>query len=125
MIRGCVGVDRGVPKVVYDVMHVSCRGGGTPAGSAVRGLAGCSAHSSTSEPARGSVELESKSPKIKVLRVRSLQGYILLFHVKCVVLSIDRKTIRKISVTTLILYEIHRKAFTHAFMVTSRSPSGS
>ena len=39
-------------------------------------------------------------------------------------LSIDRRTIRKISVPTLTLYEIHHIAFTHVFMVTSRSPSG-
>ena len=35
-----------------------------------------------------------------------------------------RKTIRKISVPTLIIYEIRHIAFTHAFMVTCRSPSG-
>ena len=35
-----------------------------------------------------------------------------------------RKTVRKISVPKLILHEIHHTAFTHAFMVTSRSPSG-
>ena len=34
-----------------------------------------------------------------------------------------RKTVRKISVPTLILYEIHHIDFTHACMVTSRSPS--
>ena len=39
-------------------------------------------------------------------------------------LSIGRKTIRKISVPTLIQYKIHHIAFTHAFMVTSRSPYG-
>ena len=39
-------------------------------------------------------------------------------------LSIGRKTVRKISVPTHTLYEIHHIAFTHAFMVTSRSPSG-
>ena len=38
--------------------------------------------------------------------------------------STGRKTVRKISVPTLILYEIHQAAFTHALMVTSRSPSG-
>ena len=37
-------------------------------------------------------------------------------------LSIDRRTVRKISVPTLVLYEIHFIAFTHALMVTSRSP---
>ena len=35
-------------------------------------------------------------------------------------LSSDRKTVKKISVPTLILCEIHHIAFTHAFMVTSR-----
>ena len=42
----------------------------------------------------------------------------------CRFLAIDRKTVRKISVPTLVLNEILRIAFMHAFMVTPRSPSG-
>ena len=37
-------------------------------------------------------------------------------------LSAGPKTVRKISVTTLILFEIHHIAFTNAFMVTAWSP---
>ena len=40
------------------------------------------------------------------------------------VLSTGRKKVRKISVPTLLLHEIYRIAFTNAFIVTSRSPSG-
>ena len=42
----------------------------------------------------------------------------------CTFLAIDRKTVREISAPTLVLYEIFRIAFMHAFMVTPRSPSG-
>ena len=35
-------------------------------------------------------------------------------------LSTGRKTVRKISVPTLIVYGFHQVAFTHVFMVTSR-----
>ena len=56
--------------------------------------------------------------------------HVFVFAIGCLprpdifLLSSGRKAVRKISVPTLILYEIHHIAFTHAFMVTSRSPSG-
>ena len=45
-------------------------------------------------------------------------------HTRYSILSTGRNTVRKISLPTLMLHGIHHIAFTHAFMVTSRSPSG-
>ena len=46
------------------------------------------------------------------------------YYCCCCFLSTGRQTVRKISVPTLVLFEIRHIDFTRAFMVTSRSPSG-